>query len=168
MTEKTLVMGLGNRVMTDDAVGLFALEAFGEAYELGENADLFDGGTLGLELLAYMEGYDNVLIADCIVGRGGPGEVVRVDKEDVAIVFERCLSPHQMGLKDIIAILELQQRTPKRLTVVGINGGQIDVGTEPTSAVAAAIPEAVAMMASILESWGVELKPAAKGRPGTL
>lgn len=151
-------MGLGNRVMTDDAVGLFALEAFQETYQTGPEVDFFDGGTLGLELLHYMEGYENVLIADCIVGRGEPGTVARVDREEVAIVFERCLSPHQMGLKDIIAILELQQRTPKRLTVVGINGSQIDVGTEPSPKVGGAIPEAVQLMASILESWGATVK----------
>lgn len=159
MEVKTLVMGLGNRVMTDDSVGLFALESFKERYDLPENAELFDGGTLGLELLTYMEGYGNVLIADCVVGMGNPGDVVRVEGKDVHAVFERCLSPHQMGLKDIIAILELQQRMPENLTVVGIVGSEIDVGTEPTPTVAAAVPKAVEAMAGILRSWGVEPLP---------
>lgn len=162
MTEKTLVMGLGNRIMTDDAAGLFALESFGGAYSVPEVVSLFDGGTLGLELLHYMEGYENVLIADCIVGMGSPGDVIRVEAAEVAIVFDRCLSPHQMGLKDIIAILELQQRTPKRMTVVGLVGSMLDVGTELSPEVAAAVPKAVTMMAEILRSWGVEVTPRAK------
>lgn len=159
MPVKTLVMGLGNRVMTDDSVGLFALESFKDRYDLPENADFFDGGTLGLELLSYMEGYGNVLIADCVVGMGNPGDVVRVDRKDVAVVFERCLSPHQMGLRDIIAILELQQRVPDKLIVVGIVGSLIDVGTEPSPEVAASIPQAVDTMVDVLRSWGVEPIP---------
>lgn len=155
MTEKTMVMGLGNRIMTDDAAGLFALEKFRDSFSVPPGVDLFDGGTLGLELLNYMEGYDNVLIADCLVGRGEAGDVHRVEGTEVEIVFERCLSPHQMGLKDIIAILSLQQRMPKNLTVVGVTGGSIEVGTELTPLVQAAIPEAVNLMADILRSWGI-------------
>jgi len=157
VSKKTLVLGLGNRLMTDDGAGLAALDLFGDLYELPPGVELLDGGTLGLELLVYIEGSDNVLIADCIMGRGRePGSVVRVEGSDVAAVFQKCLSPHQMGLKDIIAVLELQQATPERLTIVGIEGEVVELGTEMTPRVRDAVPGAVDMMAEVLGEWGIE------------
>lgn len=150
-------MGLGNKVMADDAAGLFALEKFRETFEGGEELAFLEGGTLGLELLVYMEGYENVLILDCLVGVGAPGDVVAVDGANAHAAFERCLSPHQMGIRDLLSLLDLMQRMPKNLTVVGIVGSEIDVGLELTPTVAAALPQAVEKAGEILQSWGVAL-----------
>lgn len=153
----TLVMGLGNRVMADDAAGLFSLERFRETFEGGEDLAFLEGGTLGLELLVYMEGYDNVLILDCLVGVGAPGDVVTVEGEKVHTAFERSLSPHQMGIRDLVSVLDLMDRMPRHLAIVGIVGSEIDVGLELTPPVAQALPEAVSKAGEVLESWGVAL-----------
>lgn len=152
-------MGLGNRVMTDDAAGLVALELLRSGFELPDTVDLLDGGTLGLDLLYYMEGYGRILIADCLASGRPAGEVVRVEGEEIETVFERCLSPHQMGLKDLIAVLRLQGRMPGKMTVVGIEGGDVDLGTELSAPVAAAMVPAVEEMAAVLGEWGVKVQP---------
>lgn len=154
-SDRTLVLGLGNRVMTDDAAGLVALERFRERFAARQDVDCLDGGTLGLDLLAYIEGYGRVLISDCLMRRGEkPGAVLKVEAEDVEAVFQTCLSPHQMGLKDLIAVLHLLQRMPERLTVVGVEGKEIGIGTELSPEVEGAIPEMVELMAEVLRAWG--------------
>jgi len=115
-----LIIGLGNRLMTDDAVGLEALPAFAARYAVPDGVDVIDGGTLGLDLLVHMEGYPRVLVVDCVTAGHAPGTLLRVEGEDVPRVFSQCLSPHQMGLKDLVAVLELQGRMPERLTVLGV------------------------------------------------
>jgi hydrogenase maturation protease len=156
---RTLVLALGNLVMTDDSAGLVALGRFKEKYAMPEGVDLLDGGTLGLDLLCYMEGYKRILIVDCVMRSKNPGEVVIVEAEEIETVFANCLSPHQMGLKDLIAVLRLQGRMPEQMTVVGIEGEVIDLGTEVTASVAGAIGEAAETMAGVLRSWGIGLTP---------
>lgn len=157
-TNRTLVLGLGNKVMADDSAGLVALERFQKQYETDDSIDYMDGGTLGLDLLCYLEEYGTVLIADCLMSDGTPGEVLVVEAEDVNAVFQRCLSPHQMGIKDLLAVLQLQGRMPDRLKVVGVVGESIELDTELTPAVAAAMGKVVEAMADVLLGWGHEVK----------
>jgi hydrogenase maturation protease len=124
--------------------------------------DFLDGGTLGLDLLGYMEGYGRILIADCLLRRGSvPGAVLRVEAEEVEAVFQNCLSPHQMGLKDLLAVLSLQGRLPECLTVVGVEGKEIGLGTELSPEVEAAIPAMTELMADVLRAWGHEVSAVA-------
>ena len=150
-----MIIGLGNRLMTDDAVGLDALTAFQRCFVVPDGVDLLDGGTLGLDLLPYMEGYRNILIADCVTVGKPPGTLLQVEGEDVVTTFANCLSPHQMGLKDLISVLELQGRLPERLTVLGVEPESIEVGEQLTTTVAAALPRLVEAMARVLGEWGL-------------
>ena len=141
--------------MTDDAVGLEALIAFQDSYRVPDGVDMLDGGTLGLDLLPRMEGYRNILIADCVTVGQSPGTLLQVEGEDVSITFSRCLSPHQMGLKDLIAVLELQGRLPERLTVLGVEPESIELGEQLSATVAATLPRLVDAMARVLGEWGL-------------
>ena len=149
---------MGNKVMADDSAGLVALERFEKENTVDDAVDFMDGGTLGLDLLCYLEQYDTVLIADCLMSDGKPGDVLVVEAEDVNAVFQRCLSPHQMGIKDLLAVLQLQGRMPARLKVVGVVGESIELDTELTPDVAAAIGNVVEAMADVLRRWGHEVK----------
>lgn len=141
--------------MTDDAVGLEALITFQQRFAVPDGVDLLDGGTLGLDLLPHMEDYRNILIADCVTVGHPPGTLLQVEGEDVSITFSRCLSPHQMGLKDLIAVLELQGRLPERLTVLGVEPESIELGLQLSATVAAALPRLVDAMARVLGEWGL-------------
>ncbi len=144
--------------MTDDSVGLRALEVLEERYELPEEVDLLDGGTLGLDLLPRLEGYANILIADCVTTGREPGTLVRVEGDDVPTVFARCLSPHQMGLQDLIAVLQLQGRMPERLTVIGVEPESLEVGLELSGPVRSSLPRMVEAVVAVASEWGVELR----------
>lgn len=142
--------------MTDDAVGLEALRVFAERYEAPEGVDLLDGGTLGLDLLVHLEGYPRVLVADCVTAGHAPGTLLRVEKEDVPRVFSQCLSPHQMGLKDLVAVMELQGRMPEQMAVLGVEPESIELGLELSEPVRQALPRLVEAMADALRQWGIE------------
>ena len=108
-----------------------------------------------MDLLPYMEGYRNILIADCVTVGHPPGTVLQVEGEDVSTTFSNCLSPHQMGLKDLIAVLELQGRLPERLTVLGVEPESIELGLQLSATVAATLPRLVDAMARVLGEWGL-------------
>lgn len=149
--------------MIDDGVGIEALRAFQETYELPEGVEVLEGGTLGLDLLVYMEGCREILIADCVTAGHPPGTLLRVEREDVAATFARCLSPHQMGLKDLISVLELQGRLPERLTVLGVEPADLEVGEHLSEPVRRAVPRLVAAMAEVLTEWGRAPRPRSAG-----
>jgi len=151
-----LIIGLGNRLMTDDAVGLEALRAFAERYEVPEEVDLMDGGTLGLDLLVHMEGYPRILVADCVTAGHEPGTLLRVEGADVPRVFSQCLSVHQMGLKDLVAVMELQGRMPEEMAVLGVEPEGIGMGLELSEPVRKTLPRLVEAMAEALRQWGIE------------
>lgn len=149
--------------MTDDAAGIEALDAFRAAYDVPGDVDLLDGGTLGLDLLVHMEGYGGILVADCVTAGREPGTVVRIEGEDVPAAFSRVVSPHQMGLKDLISVLELQGRLPKRLTVVGVEPESLEMGLELSAPVRRSLPKLVGAMAEVLGEWGIEARRRAAG-----
>jgi len=153
-SSRTLILGLGNRVMSDDSAGPVALDLLLEKYALPANVDTLDGGTLGLELLTYMEGYGAIILIDCVMRGGNPGDLIEVDEEEIETVFERALSPHQMGIKDLVAVLRLQGRTPDKMVVVGVEGQSVLPGIELSPPVKASLQSLVERVVSVLERWG--------------
>jgi hydrogenase maturation protease len=140
--------------MGDDGAGLEAVRGLQQAYLLPSGADVFEGGTLGLGLLDRVDGYDQVLVADCAACGGEPGEVVRLGAGEVEAAFSRCLSPHELGLNDLLAALELLGRRPPRLTVIGIEPERIDLGLGLSEVVRRGLPEMVEALARELQLWG--------------
>ena len=66
-----LVLGIGNLIMTDDGIGVRVIQLLQERYSFPENLAIMDGGTLGLDLLHYLDGVKRLLVVDA-VATGGP------------------------------------------------------------------------------------------------
>lgn len=76
--EKTLVLGLGNPILSDDGVGLRV--AAGLEGRLGEGVTVIEASLAGLDLLELLSGYDRAIIIDAIQTEGGqPGRIYRLD-----------------------------------------------------------------------------------------
>jgi len=150
----TLILGLGNSLMGDDGFGVKAVTALSSRYRLSGDVRLLDGGTLGLDLLPYLEGVEHLLIIDALEMQAPPGKVFRLEGEDVPRAFASKLSVHQMGIQDLLAVAELQGHLPNRLVVWGVQPQSIEMRLELTPAVAAALPEVVQGVVTELQDWG--------------
>jgi len=156
-----LVLGLGNALMTDDAYGCRMVAELQERFEFPPGVALLDGGTLGLDLLPRLEGVERLLILDALEMGGVPGELFRIEGEEVPRAFASKLSVHQMGLQDLLAVAELQGHLPGEIVVWGVQPVCIEMGLELSPPVAASLEAAVAAVADELSAWGVELRRAA-------
>jgi hydrogenase maturation protease len=154
-----LVLGLGNSVMTDDGFGVRAIESLSSRYRFVGEVKLLDGGTLGLDLLPHIEEIEKLLIIDALDMRGEPGQAFRIEGDEVPRAFASKLSVHQMGLQDLLAVAELQGHVPQELVVWGVQPECIEMGTELTPAIEAALPGVVEKIIAELEAWGVEVTP---------
>ncbi len=64
--EQTLILGVGNLLLSDEGVGIQVIERLQEKYELPEEVHVLDGGTLGMDLLYYLDGVRRLLLVDAV------------------------------------------------------------------------------------------------------
>ena len=123
-----LVMGVGSILMTDEGIGIRAIEELKKRYRFPENVELLDGGTSGIELLSYISRRDYLVIIDAIKSGNVPGTVLKVEGEDVPAQFRTRISPHQLGISDLLAAAMLTDEMPKQLVLFGIEPKDIVLG----------------------------------------
>jgi hydrogenase maturation protease len=151
-----LVLGLGNVLCADDGAGVAAVHRLRRAYELPASVRVVDGGTLGLDLLAVIAASDRVILVDAVRADAPAGTLVRIAGDDVApAVYER-LSPHQVGVADLLASAALCDRYPGEVVIAGIVPATTALQLGCTPAVAAQIDALVESVIRELRRWGIE------------
>jgi len=151
----TLVLGIGNLIMTDDGVGVRVVHLLQERYHFPDTVTVMDGGTLGLDLLHYLEGIRRLLVVDAVETGGPPGTLVRLTGDEINIAFRTKLSPHQMGLQDLLLVAELQGFAPEEMVLLGVQPGEIGMGIELTPAVEEQVEPLINAVLNELDAWGV-------------
>lgn len=141
---KTLVLGLGNSILTDDAVGFAVVE---EVRKRLDSADVSVSAASvgGLSLLELMVGYDSVIIVDAIqTGWREPGEIRRLSPDEFHGSV-RAASTHDISLASALELgHQLGMDIPKQIVIFGIEAADVDTfGEQLTPAVARAVPRAV-------------------------
>lgn len=128
-----LVLGLGNVLLEDDGVGSAAVAMIHDRFVPPEGARVFDGGTLGLSLLPYLQDADSVILVDAVKADAAPGTFVRLDGDDVPPAVAMRLSPHQVGVADLLDGARWLDRYPQRVVLLGLvpESMTLSVGLSP-------------------------------------
>jgi hydrogenase maturation protease len=128
---------------------------------------LVDGGTLGLDLIAHVEGAHYLLVLDAMLTDGPPGSILRLAGDDVPAFFGVRMS-HDVGLADLLAVLKLRDSLPRELVVLGMQPGVIELGWELSPGVEHRLGALVAAAVMELRWWGFEpVESSQRGpRPG--
>ncbi|WP_378080265.1 HyaD/HybD family hydrogenase maturation endopeptidase [Aeromonas bestiarum] len=150
----TLILGVGNLLLSDEAVGVRLVEGLGREYRFAPGIELLDGGTAGMELLEAMASRDHIILADAVRSGNPPGTVVTLQGEEIPTLFGRKISPHQLGLADVLSALHMTGESPKRLTLIGIEPESLEPRIGLTPRVAAAMGEAKDRILTLLASVG--------------
>jgi hydrogenase maturation protease len=151
-----LVLGLGNVLCGDDGAGVIAVHRIRRELVLPFGVRVVDGGTLGLDLLALLAASDRVILIDAVRGDGPPGTLVRLAGDDVApAVYER-LSPHQVGVADLLAGATLCDHYPHEVVIAGIVPATTELQLGCTPEVAAQIDALIELVIAELRRWGIE------------
>lgn len=151
---KTLVLGLGNPILTDDGVGVRVAEAVQAQLPAGTPIDVREVSVGGLTLMESMVGYDRVIVIDAMIvdamlrRNGSPGKIRRMTLEDLEAISptQHSASTHDTSLVTALAMgRRMGLHLPEDVVIFAVDvENVIDFGDEPTPAVAAAIPEVVA------------------------
>ena len=152
---RTLLLGIGNILMNDDAAGVLVVQALAEKYTFSQELVILDGGTLGLDLLPFLEGVDRLLVVDAVETGGAVGSIVRMTGDDIPLALATKVSPHQMGLKDLLLVADLQGYAPQEMVLWGVQPGSIEMDIELTPEVAKAVDILKIKVLEELECWGI-------------
>lgn len=137
---ETLIVGCGNLLRSDDAVGPVLIRRL---WELGlpEHIEVVDGGTAGMDVAFKMEGRQEVVIVDACVSGAEPGTVYEVPGTELESLSPQPVNLHAFRWDNAIALARwlLKDRYPARVTVFLIEGECFDFGQDITPRVAIAM-----------------------------
>lgn len=151
----TLVLGIGNLLLTDEGAGIHVLRHLIEHYPGLPGVEYLDGGTLSFTLAAAIEDADHLIVIDAAQLHAPPGTVRCFEGEIMDRQLGNAkLSVHEVGLVDLMDIVRLADRLPQRRALVGIQPATIaEWGEHPSPAVAAAVPQAAAEVVRLIDTW---------------
>jgi len=143
-----LVIGIGNILLRDEGVGVRVVGeietlAAGGGPGLPAHTRLVDGGTLGLDLLPMIDDARALLLIDAVDLRRAPGSIEAIRGTAIHGALAGHVSPHQVGIGDLVAASRLMGTLPDEVTLLGIQPGEIAIGLSLTDAVEAVVPHAV-------------------------
>jgi hydrogenase maturation protease len=162
---RLLVLGLGNVLLSDDGVGPAALALLRRHHRPPVGTLVLDGGTLGLALLPYIEDAESVLLVDAVMADAPVGTLVRLDGNDVGPAVATRLSPHQVGVADLLEGARWHERQPPQLTLLGLVPESLELGIGLSPDVASALPQLVDRIVGEAERLGCGFERADAGRP---
>jgi len=156
---KTLLLGIGNILMNDDAAGVLVVQNLAAQFYFPDELILLDGGTLGLDLLPHLEGVDRLLVVDAVETGKPVGTIVRMTGDDIPLALATKVSPHQMGLKDLLLVADLQGYAPQEMVLWGVQPGSIEMDIELSPEVAQAVAILQGKVLEELAGWGITAMP---------
>lgn len=147
------MVGLGNPLMGDDGFGLAVLERFRDGWT-APATELVDGGTWGMQLLPLLEDAERVLFLDAIDQGAPAGTPIRLERDELPRRLSQKLSPHQVDLREVLAVMELRGTLPREVVALGVQPARVALGTELSPPLAALVEATAARAAAQLVAWG--------------
>jgi hydrogenase maturation protease len=150
---------MGNLLLEDEGLGVRALESLQQKYEIPPGVELLDGGTTGMGLLDDISGREHLVVLDAVQTGDPPGTLVRLAGDDVPVYFSMRISPHQLGLSDVLATLELSGEKPAEVVVLGLVPQSLEMCLELSGLISEKLHHLVAAAVTELDRLGYPPKP---------
>jgi hydrogenase maturation protease len=154
-TGKTLILGIGNELMSDDGIGGKAVLRLANETQHLTGVSCLDGGTLGQLLVGYIEASDHLIVVDAAQMQARPGSVRVFENADMDrfLTANPNRSVHEVGLSDLMAMALLGDHLPKRRALIAIQPQDTDWGMELSAPVLHSLPLVCDKALELIESW---------------
>jgi hydrogenase maturation protease len=137
MNPKFSLIGLGNILLRDEGIGVHAVEALRKKYDFPDRIRLVDGGTMGLDLLPYIEGMEGILFIDALDLGKEPGTIAVLEEGEI---------PSILGMK------------PSKIALIGIQPEKIETGLTLSETLNENFGKLLETILEKLQEWGVEFR----------
>jgi hydrogenase maturation protease len=154
-----LILGLGNVLLEDDGVGAAAVAQLLDRFDVPEGVRVCDGGTLGLSLLPYVQSADAMILVDAVRADAAPGSLVRLDGDDVGPAVATRLSPHQVGVADLLDGARWVGQYPCRVVLWGLVPASMELAVGLSPPVHASLADLVDRVVDEAQGMGFGIRP---------
>ena len=153
--EKIIVIGTGQALRGDDAAGLEAVRRW--RMDFPQTAGLVKVELYelpGMDLLDMLEGMQAAILVDAMHAAGSPGRIKRLEPDDLAVFAAGAASAHGWGVAETLSMGRLlyPALAKCRITLIGIAGGQFEMGAGLSLEVQAALEKTAAMIEKEVQS----------------
>ena len=153
-----LVLGIGNMLLSDEGAGNKAVEDLQQRFHFPPEVEVVDGGTMGLDLLPYLDDRTHLFIIDAVKSGNAPGTMVRLELDNPPAYFRTKISPHQLGLSEVLAVATLTDNLPPKIVLFGIEPKDLSTGLGMSPEVAENIGRLAEMIVDELTSLGLKVE----------
>ena len=165
---RALILGLGNEIAGDDAVGILVARGVRDRFADHAEIDVVESGASGLALLEVFAGYDRAIVIDSILtGRHAPGTILEMGMDRIGKVDAP--SVHQAGLPELAAVAaRLGLGFPMQTRVLAVEVvDTTTLGAPMSEPVAAAVDALVGRVCARVRAWeeGPEVLPCTTTTP---
>lgn len=151
---KTLILGIGNSLLSDEGVGIRMLAHMQRHYPDLAGVEYLDGGTLSFTLATWIEAAKNLIVVDAAELNATPGTVEVFAGEAMdRFAGKTKRSVHEVSLGDLLAIAHLTGTLPVNRVLVAIQPEKIDWGSCLSNPVKRALPAAAQQIVERLGRW---------------
>ncbi len=151
---RTVVLGIGNTLLSDEGLGVHAVRSLART-ALAAEVELIDGGTLSFTLAVPLAGADQLVVIDA-ANLNAPAGTVRtyIDGAMDRFLGEiRSSSVHEINLRDLLDMGRLTGEIPARRALVAVQPGTVETGNRLTPEVSQALPHVLQAVQTIYAAW---------------
>lgn len=151
---KTVIIGMGNPLLSDDGVGIAVVHAVSERLKPRMELTVTELHTGGIRLMEAMIGFKRAVVVDAMLSGAPPGTLQRFDQNDF-VTTKNTFSSHDT---DFATAYDLGQMAgvllPDLVSFWGIEAREFDLfGERFTDEVADAVPGAVNQIVAMITEW---------------
>ncbi len=158
INKKIGIAGIGNFILRDEGFGVHVVHYLQENYIFPDNVEIQDVGTAGIYMAPFFEECDPIFIIDVVDIKGEPGSFHFFTMDDVrAGNFQTRMSPHQIGLLEILEVSKLRDAAPEHIEFYTVIPKELEESVELSDVVAARKVEVAEMILSRLTDLGVKV-----------
>ena len=145
MTQRTLIVGFGNVLLSDDGFGVEVVKRLADS-GLPTHVETMEVGIGGMDLvLKLMDGFEAVIVVDAVSRGQPPGTLYCFppDAADLHLCAGESIDPHFAEPTRAMQLAGVLGYLPNNVTVVGCEPASCELGMSLTHAVHAAVDRAV-------------------------
>ena len=153
--KRIMVIGVGNVLMTDEGFGIHVVKRMEQMFEFPKNVEIVDGGVLGVHLLGIISKPDHLIVVDVVRGGGKPGDMYRIEQQDIPVRIRAKNSVHQVDFLEALALLQAMDHQPE-VVVLGVEPEDIQtLCTDLTETTEKKVGPVIDLVLAELETLGV-------------
>lgn len=160
MSEKKVgILGIGNLLLEDEGFGVHTVQHLENNYIFPDNVVIQDVGTAGIYMSPYLEECDPVFVIDVVDMEGEPGAFYHFNLEDIKCgKFSTKMSPHQIGMVEIIEICKLRDAAPEKVEFFTIIPYSLTETLELSEVAKGRMQQVIDMLLERLDELGVKVE----------